>query len=263
VIKIVSGYRHNLAITDKGRLFGWGYNNQQQLSHSDEYALEENPWHAIFTPMPITKELEGKRVVDAAAGEEFSLILVENPANNNVQEVYGCGNNLRGQLGINRTSHVQDMILVEDISGFVDMYASNQPLRVSNLTCGKRHCVATFNYGAFFVWGDNEFGQLGDKKRRFLESPFPKSKFERRHNVEHVVCGIDNCAVIVEDLSTAAGAAVPKKRKKADKRTIKKAQMVTSAEELKALSEQRIVNKDPEAQSEVKRSLSERVKEKW
>jgi alpha-tubulin suppressor-like RCC1 family protein len=23
----VSGYRHNLAITDKGHVFGWGYNN--------------------------------------------------------------------------------------------------------------------------------------------------------------------------------------------------------------------------------------------
>ena len=28
VVKIVSGYRHNLAITDQGNVFGWGYNNQ-------------------------------------------------------------------------------------------------------------------------------------------------------------------------------------------------------------------------------------------
>ncbi len=90
-------------------------------------------------------------------------------------------------------------MLVEDISGFVDMY-ENIPLKMTNISCGRRHCAATFNYGAFFIWGDNEFGQLGDKKRRFLESPFPKSKFERRHNVENVICGIDNCAVIVEDL---------------------------------------------------------------
>lgn len=46
--------------------------------------------------MPIKKELEGKFVIDAACGEEFSLILAKNPANNNVQEVYACGNNLRG-----------------------------------------------------------------------------------------------------------------------------------------------------------------------
>jgi alpha-tubulin suppressor-like RCC1 family protein len=84
------------------------------------------------------------------------------------------------------------------------------------LVCGRKHCVATFEYGAFFVWGDNENGQLGDKKRRFLESPYPKSKFERRHNVENVICGIDSCAVIVEDLEDK----LPKKKKK-QKRTIK------------------------------------------
>jgi alpha-tubulin suppressor-like RCC1 family protein len=205
VVKIVSGYRHNMAITDQGNLFGWGYNNQQQLSYAENYAQEENPWHAIFTPMLIKKDLEGKFVTDAACGEEFSLILCKNPQNNDVQEVYGCGNNLRGQLGINRMSHLQDLTLIEDVSGFVDMY-ENKPLSINNLTCGRRHCVATFDYGAFFIWGDNEFGQLGDKKRRFLESPFPKSKFERKHNVENVVCGIDNCAVIVEDRGEKAAA---------------------------------------------------------
>lgn len=134
-------------------------------------------------------------------------------------------------------SHVQDLILVEDISGFVDLHKGD-PLTISNLTCGRRHCAATFDYGAFFVWGDNEFGQLGDKKRRFLESPFPKSKFERRHNVENVICGIDNCAVIVEDLSDRS---TVKRKKKSVKRTIKRAQMVTSPEDLKAMTEARIV----------------------
>jgi len=144
-------------------------------------------------------------------------------------------------------------VLVEDISGFVDMY-EGIPLKMTNISCGRRHCAATFNYGAFFIWGDNEFGQLGDKKRRFLESPFPKSKFERRHNVESVVCGIDNCAVIVEDLSDKQ---VVKRKKKTQKKTIKKANMITSPEELKAISESRIVNKGEEE----RKALSERIKE--
>lgn len=59
-------------------------------------------------------------MIDAAGGEEFSLFLCRDPNNGNVEEVYGCGNNLRGQLGINRVSHLQDMMLVEDVSGFVD-----------------------------------------------------------------------------------------------------------------------------------------------
>ena len=68
------------------------------------------------------------------------------------------------------------------------------------MSCGRKHCAVTFDYGAFFIWGDNEYGQLGNKKRSFMESPYPKAKFEQRHNVENVICGIDNCAVVVEDL---------------------------------------------------------------
>jgi len=104
---------------------------------------------------------------------------------------------LRGQLGINRVSHLADVTRVEDLSGFIDKY-KEKPLRINRISCGRGHCIATFDYGAFFIWGNNEFGQLGDKKRRFLESPIPKAKFERNHNVENVVCGLDSSAVIVE-----------------------------------------------------------------
>jgi alpha-tubulin suppressor-like RCC1 family protein len=38
VLKVVSGYRHNMAITEQGNIYGWGYNNQQQISHSEEYS---------------------------------------------------------------------------------------------------------------------------------------------------------------------------------------------------------------------------------
>jgi len=60
--------------------------------------------------------------------------------------------------------------------------------------------MAFFEYGAFFVWGDNEVGQLGNRKRSFIESPFPKRKFELNHNVENIICGVDSAAVIVEAL---------------------------------------------------------------
>jgi len=67
-VKVVSGDRHCFAISDKGSLFGWGYNNMMQLSHSDEYADAENPAHAVFAPERMGGELENKFVVDAAAG---------------------------------------------------------------------------------------------------------------------------------------------------------------------------------------------------
>lgn len=75
VVKVVSGNRHCLAITEKGKLFGWGFNSMQQLSHSDEYQDAENPSHAIFEPTLMTGELKGKFVVDAAAGEEHTVVV--------------------------------------------------------------------------------------------------------------------------------------------------------------------------------------------
>jgi alpha-tubulin suppressor-like RCC1 family protein len=92
--------------------------------------------------------------------------------------------------------------MIEDLSGFVDRNKKN-PLKVSNIACGLKHAVVTFDYGAFYIWGDNEFGQLGDRKRRVMESPFPKSKFELKHNVLNVCAGETNTAVVVERLPEA------------------------------------------------------------
>lgn len=75
-----------------------------------------------------------------------------------------------------------------------------QPLHIKKIVCGRRFCLAAFDYGAFFVWGDNEVGQLANRKRSFIESPFPKPKFELHHNVQNMACGVDSAAVIVETL---------------------------------------------------------------
>jgi len=101
-----------------------------------------------------------------------------------VEQVWACGNNLKGQLGINRCSHLTDFTLVEDVSELFDSVDEHQqPLHIKKLVCGRRFCMAAFDYGAFFVWGDNEVGQLANRKRSFVESPYPKPKFELHHNV--------------------------------------------------------------------------------
>ena len=67
--------------------------------------------------------------------------------------------------------------------------------------------------------------------------------------------------MIVEDLSDKVAAV--KKKKKSQKKTIPKSHMVTSPDDLKILSERRIVNKDPNAGEPERKSLSDRMKEKW
>jgi hypothetical protein len=74
-----------------------------------------------------------------------------------------------------------------------------------------------------------------------------------------VICGIDSCAVIVEDLSDK----IPRKKKdKSKKRTIKKADMITNPEELKLLHERSMAFKDVNVKKE-KKTLGERIREKW
>lgn len=154
VTKIVSGFRHCMAITDTGKLYGWGYNNQMQLSHSQEYGDDSNPSQAIFTPKKILGPLEDMFVVDAAGGEEMSIIVAQGKKAGIIfEQVYACGNNLKGSLGINRPSHLQDLTLVPDLSDLFD--ETEQALMVTDISCGRRHCMAKYDYGGFKFWGDN------------------------------------------------------------------------------------------------------------
>jgi len=94
-----------------------------------DFSNQTNPSQAIFKPVLLHPELEGKKALKVSAGEDFSMVLVQNLQNNKSHEVYSTGNNLRGQLGINRVCHLADLTLVEDVSGFIDQ-TSNKALKV-------------------------------------------------------------------------------------------------------------------------------------
>lgn len=121
--------------------------------------------------------------------------------------------------------------------------------------------MAAFEYGAFFFWGDNEHGQLGNRKRSFVESPYPKRKFELYHNVENVIADVDSCAVIVESQGEKN---VPKRKKKA-KRSISASEILNSDEAIKAANEARM-NKQKEldaAAMEKRVPLDQRFRTGW
>lgn len=212
--------------------------------------------HAIFEPTRIAGELEDLFVVNAAAGEEMSIIVAHGKIGGKIFErVFSCGNNLKGQLGINRVSHVNDLTVMPDISDLFD--EADEALFIDNLQCGRRHCVASFDYGAFVSWGDNQVGQLGNRKRSFVESPYPHKKFEQRHNVQNVVLGVDSSGVIVEDTGKE------KKKRKKNKRILERNEVITNEADLKARSEQVISKEeDPKAKGKSKKRIGERLREK-
>ena len=44
-------------------------------------------------------------------------------------------------------------------------------MQVTQLACGNSHCIALLNIGYIMEWGDNEHGQMGNKKRSAVYSP--------------------------------------------------------------------------------------------
>jgi len=231
-----------------------------QLSNSDKYQDPESPMHAIFLPTKLEGELSNKFVVNASAGEEHTIVQAQIIRDGKpIHElVYGCGNNLRGQLGINRTSHLNDFTLITDISELYDSSdARRKLLHLDNLSCGKRHTLAGFEYGAFFFWGDNEFGQLGNRKRSFIESPWPFKKFEENHDVLNVVCGINSSAVI------CAHKPPKSKPKKKQKRVVTMDQISQSINQIHQEAEARMQAQARKESQEAKRTpITERLRAK-
>jgi len=108
-------------------------------------------------------------------------------------------------------------------------------------------------------WGDNQVGQLGNRKRAFLESPYPSKKFEYRHNVENVVAALDSTACIVEDTGRI------KKKKDKKKRILNREDVITNEDQLKARAES-LIAKETEGEDLDKRGrkgLWERIRGKF
>ena len=209
ISKISAGKRHSLAITEYGRLFGWGYNHQVQLSHGDNLASVSSQKLAIFEPTSITNNIPTLRVLNVDGGEDFTIIVGVNEKG--IQEVWGTGktfflnlqilcnfthfyigNNLKGQLGLGTTTHFHDMEKTVFQNEFLN------PVNFKHLSWGRRHTILAVEQGGLFVWGDNEFGQLGNKKRRIWDNPLIRPQFSRGLKIFSVEWDGDSSAVIVE-----------------------------------------------------------------
>lgn len=210
--------------------------------------------HAIFEPTRLLGPLEDLFIVDAAAGEEMSVFVGQGKTKGGkiFEQVYSCGNNLKGSLGINRPSHLQDLTLVGDLSNLHG--DDGEALTITNIACGRRHCMAAFDYGACHYWGDNHVGQLGNRKRSYMESPYRNRKFENKE-IANIILDHDSSCVIVEDHGRI------KKKKKKNKKILRPDEVVRSPDELKRKAEA-LIQKDPNSQDvRGRKGIFERARE--
>lgn len=122
-------------------------------------------------------------VVKISGGGGHTLIL------NKVGQLFACGWNHKGQLGVN---NVIDTLLIVAIPEF--------NASIVDIACGWDSSAAIDTHGNLFVWGSNFFGQLGFKNTSisFLTVPTElKLPFNRK--VKQVCFGLQFMCILCED----------------------------------------------------------------
>ena len=133
------GSVHTVAIKTNGELWTWGYNSYGQIGNGD------SGWDKfIDTPFRVGTDEWSY----AAAGYSHTVAIRDDGT------LWAWGSNDVGQLGDGtRGASALKTAPVQEVSGGTDW---------SYVSAGYDHTVAIRDDGTLWVWGSNNFGQLGD-----------------------------------------------------------------------------------------------------
>lgn len=129
---------HLFILTSDEKLYGLGKNEHGQLStgSTDTIYLPRE----IRTPWPLNQ------LKKITTGRSHTLFLLRNG------DVYGCGSNSCGQLGLGGGARdVQDSLQMKKLP-LVD---------IQDISCGYEHSIVCTISGAVFTFGHPQYGQLG------------------------------------------------------------------------------------------------------
>jgi alpha-tubulin suppressor-like RCC1 family protein len=139
IVKVAAGYSFTLAVTEEGRVYGWGYNDKMQLGVGHRLNQEEPQ---------LIKLLGHERVVDVACGQQHSLALTEQG------QVYSWGLGVFGQLGHGVLSDEGVPLIIKEI----------ESRKIIKISCGSHHSLILEENGQVWSFGSSEYGQQGGSK---------------------------------------------------------------------------------------------------
>jgi regulator of chromosome condensation len=194
ICMIACGSMHTLALSNEGKVYSWGCNDDGALGRSGEEnrpcivtgvhsvnKLAAGDSHSVAIseklklvyswgtyrnsegkmaignkfPVEIKQFLKSKRIMDVASGGNHSLVLVDN-------KIYAWGDSEFGQIGRMPRSRksVAASLTVESMAA----------KSVTNIYTGRNHSFYKA-YGKIYGWGLNNYGQLGDGSTKSTFSP--------------------------------------------------------------------------------------------
>ncbi|GLJ06964.1 hypothetical protein SUGI_0054040 [Cryptomeria japonica] len=203
IVGIAAGAYHNLALSDDGLIWSWGYNVYGQLGHKDEMnsvpclveeIIEEGSTEFISENTERDKAKRELKAVAIKAGGMMSLAIDQHgilwiwgrcpmPSNENNNEIF----------------HLSFISNPQPVQGF-------QGYSVSKVACGNEHVLALVNHGSTvteehlicYAWGSNTHGQLGlgNKDGRLIPQPLTTFNQPFTGMPFAIACGAFHSAVL-------------------------------------------------------------------
>jgi alpha-tubulin suppressor-like RCC1 family protein/PKD repeat protein len=170
IFAVSGGEAFTLAIDAGGQVWAWGYNFFGQLGDGTNTQR--------LTPVPV----QGLPMCESiAAGRNHALAIVweDNP------RIFAWGYNAKGQLGVsgsNRNLPVE----VPGLSGAIQVAA------------GEDHSMALLQDGTVWVWGGNNYGQLGGGTTDTSAHPTPQA-VASLSDIVQIAAGYNFCLALRAD----------------------------------------------------------------
>ncbi len=152
-LAISCGAEHSVLVSEDGRAFAWGSNEEGQLGLGMENTARD------WVDAPELMLLDpGVAVRDASCAANSTLVLTEGGHG------LSCGNNDHGQLA---HAPLDDVGQTQSVSSTLRpaMMPSDADGLLVQLACGDKHAVALTSDGRVITWGNTEGGRLGRKAK--------------------------------------------------------------------------------------------------
>lgn len=142
--EIYTGNHHIFAIDNHNKLFGWGYNNYNQLGLDSNDIL----YNINLIYLPHLINFKYGIILKIAASKYHSLFLTNNLKKKN--KVYSCGYGYYGSLGHNNPKDYT-------LKNILELKKFN----IIDISTGNNSSIVLSDSGIIFVFGNNSYFQLG------------------------------------------------------------------------------------------------------
>eukprot|EP00245_Coleochaete_scutata_P012098 TRINITY_DN4638_c0_g1_i1.p1 TRINITY_DN4638_c0_g1~~TRINITY_DN4638_c0_g1_i1.p1 ORF type:complete len:425 (+),score=61.67 TRINITY_DN4638_c0_g1_i1:61-1275(+) len=168
---VAAGAEHTAAITEDGRLYGWGWGHYGNLGLGDR----------LDRKLPeLVTSVQGERMAMVACGWRHTIAATASG------KVYTVGWSKYGQLGHGDNN---DHLVPHAVESLKNMTAAQ-------IAGGWRHSVALMSDGVLYAWGWNKFGQLGVCNNEDQNAPHAVASIPEA--VLQVSCGWRHTVAVTE-----------------------------------------------------------------